>query len=175
MTQPPEVILADLLREVVHDLNGRAAALSGIAQLWHAGSEVVDPGYLDDEVQRVVGLAERVGLLIPPRSVGPPPGASRPTLLDPREVMEEVALLLGMLTEAEGVRAPQVEVVGDPSPVRADPWTLRMGLVQGLVEAVRERAREGKGSTLRVREAGDQVEVLLTERPSVVLSLGAPF
>lgn len=183
MTRPPEpsppsvaeTILADLLREVVHDLNGRAAALSGIAQLWHAGSEVVDPGYLDDEVQRVVGLAERVGLLIPPRARGTLPGTPRPTLLDPREVLEEVALLLGMLTEAEGVRPPAVEVEGDPAPVRADPWTLRMALVEGLVEAVRDRAREGAGSTLRVREEGNRVEVLLAERPSVVLFLGAPF
>jgi hypothetical protein len=169
-----EGLLADLLREVVHELNGRASALSGIAQLWGAGSEVVDPGHLEDEVERVAGIAERVGLLIPPRSGG---GA---TLVDPRTVLEEAATLLGMLAEADGVRPPDVLAEGDIPPVRGEPWALRMAVVRGLSGAVRTRAREGSGSTLLLRlveqphggEAPGVVEAGVAEVPSARVRLG---
>lgn len=154
---------ADLLREVAHDLRGRAMAMRGFAELQDlaglgGGGEMLRLPL--PEVERVESLARDLETVN-----GPVTEEAELISLDPE--VRRAARALARLGEVWARQMEVEEVAGDPPAVRVPPTALRR-LVMVATAGVGRGAGAKVGTSLRLRvEAGEgEVRVVVRGRAS---------
>ncbi|TVR50655.1 MAG: sensor histidine kinase [Gemmatimonadales bacterium] len=151
-----------LLRELCHDLNGRASALRGLAEL-HLSRRTTAPErsgpdtrmLLQEEADRLEELARNLDLLTA-RTDHPP------ELLDLQPILERAIQAVSLLEGVGGERVDLLPPAGDPPPVRGVPAVLgRIILVaieaflsfhgDGRARTTVQLGSGGRGAELRIR------------------------
>jgi len=149
-----------ILRELCHDLNGRASALRGLAELSRAGSSLAIDGdrgraLLGEEADRLEELALNLTAL-----------SGR--TIDPEELLDVHPFLLRcvrIIAAVDGLHGDRLEVLppeGDPPPVRASPVALTRVLLLALQEVLEAEAPEAdRRPSVRLAGVGGRAEIRL--------------
>ncbi len=129
-------LLDRLLAGVVHDLNGRASALGGLATLLTMDDDMDMSAHIEDEVGRLSDLAGRLRLLL-----GDPDGAAEPLV-----VGDLLPALTTILDAERGVEGGAVEMVSHPG---APPILVNWAAFSRIVLLVLSTVRRGGGPDAR--------------------------
>ncbi len=151
-----------LLREVSHDLNGRASALRGLTELLRLGRIPDDrfASLLEEEADRVEEISYSLKLLVPSPS------------RDPESFVLDAAIrgsvaLFARLERAEGFSFRFLPPQGDIPPVSAS-WTRVHEALLLALDALARYAGECRDCSIRIRQGVQEGEV----RVSFTLILG---
>ena len=162
---------ADLLREICHDLRGRAMALRGFAELQNLAEPDAGSAGLRlpvSEVAKVEAVAKDL------ETVNGPARLEEPELLVLGPEVERAVRAVARLGDRRMTPVIVEPPVGDPSAVRVPPASFRRLVMVALVE-LGGAAREVADAEVRVRvESGEgEGEVRVALRTSAA-ALGAP-
>lgn len=152
-----------LLRELCHDLNGRASALRGLAELQAGYPSLGDPlALLQEEADRLEELALNLALLSEPRDRGS-------DLLELEPLVHRCSRAITVLEELAGGHLEVLSAVGDPPPIRATATLVNRLLLVAMEQVLVAAGRAGverPSAQVVGHDGGAEVRFLLRHSPN---------